>query len=489
MLALVDDQKQPKILSLRQIIDEYLTFQMEVLTRRTEYDLRKARERAHLLEGLLIAQDNIDEVIRIIRSAYDDAKIRLMERFSLSDVQAQAILDMRLKALQGLDREKLQAEYDELMVRINYYLELLGDENKLRGVLREELIEIRDKFGDKRKTEIQEIEDEIDIEDLIEEETCVFTLSKQGYVKRMPVDTYRTQGRGGRGVNAQNLKDEDYVKSLNIASTHDHILFFTNIGKVHHRKGYQIPEAGRTARGTAMVNVLPLEPGEAVTAMVVTREFDENEFLMMVTKHGTVKRIPFIALKTNRKTGIRAITLDEKDHLINVIRTNGSDNIVIATAGGMAICFAETDVRPMGRDAAGVRGIMLTDDDYVVGAERYDAEKTLLTVTENGFGKRTELPEYLRTGPDGEKIPQGRGGKGLKNYNITPKTGMVAGCCIVGENDDVMLIENGGVIIRVPASTINVYKRDVQGVIVMRIEEGNKVVAVQGVEATEEATE
>ena len=489
MLALVDDQKQPKILSLRQIIDEYLAFQMEVLKRRTEYDLHKARERAHLLEGLLIAQDNIDEVIRIIRSRYDDAKEALMERFALDAVQAQAILDMRLKALQGLDREKLQAEYDELMVRIAYYLELLGDENKLRGVLRQELIEIRDKFGDKRKTEIQEIEDEIDIEDLIEEETCVFTLSKQGYVKRMPVDTYRTQGRGGRGVNAQNLKDEDYVKSLNIASTHDHILFFTNIGKVHHRKGYQIPEAGRTARGTAMINVLPLEPGEAVTAMVVTREFDENEFLMMVTKRGTVKRIPFIALKTNRKTGIRAITLEENDHLINVIRTGGSDNIVIATAGGMAICFAETDVRPMGRDAAGVRGILLSDDDFVVGAERYDEQKTLLTVTENGFGKRTELPEYLRTGPDGEKIPQGRGGKGLKNYNITAKTGRVAGCCIVGENDDVMLIENGGVIIRVPASTINIYKRDVQGVIVMRIEEGNKVVAVQGVEASEEEAE
>ena len=489
MLALVDDQKQPKILSLRQIIDEYLAFQMEVLTRRTEFDLRKARERAHLLEGLLIAQDNIDEVIRIIRSRYDDAKEALMERYGLDAVQAQAILDMRLKALQGLDREKLQAEYDELMVKINYYLELLADENKLRAVLREELIEIRDKFGDKRKTEIQEIEDEIDIEDLIEEETCVFTLSKQGYVKRMPVDTYRTQGRGGRGVSAQNLKEEDYVKSLNIASTHDHILFFTNIGKVHHRKGYQIPEAGRTARGTAMVNVLPLEPGEAVTAMVVTREFDENEFLMMVTKQGTVKRIPFIALKTNRKTGIRAITLDENDHLINVIRTCGSDNIVIATANGMAICFAETDVRPMGRDAAGVRGIMLTDGDIVVGAERYDAEKTLLTVTENGFGKRTELPEYLRTGPDGEKIPQGRGGKGLKNYNITAKTGKVAGCCIVGEQDDVMLIENGGVIIRVPANTINVYKRDVQGVIVMRIEEGNKVVAVQGVEASEEEAE
>jgi len=489
MLALVDDQKQPKILSLRQIIDEYLSFQMEVLTRRTEYDLRKARERAHLLEGLLIAQDNIDEVIRIIRSAYDDAKQRLMERFGLDDIQAQAILDMRLKALQGLDREKLQAEYDELMVRINYYLELLADESKLRAVLREELVEIRDKFGDKRKTEIQDIEDEIDIEDLIEEETCAFTLSNQGYIKRMPVDTYRTQGRGGRGVNAQNLKEEDYVKSLNIASTHDHILFFTNIGKVHHRKGYQIPEAGRTARGTAMVNVLPLEPGEAVTAMVVTREFDENEYLMMVTRKGTVKRIPFIALKTNRRTGIRAITLEENDHLINVIRTTGNDNIIIASAMGMAICFNENDARPMGRDAAGVRGIMLTGEDYVIGAEKAEVGKTLLTVTVNGFGKRTEMEEYLRTGPNGEKVAQGRGGKGLKNYNITPKTGIVAGCCVVGENDDVMLIENGGVIIRTPAKDINIYKRDVQGVIVMRVEEGNQVVAVQSVAAAEDAAE
>ena len=489
MLALVDNQKQPKILSLRQIIDEYLNFQMEVLTRRTEFDLRKAKERAHLLEGLLIAQDNIDEVIRIIRTSYDDAKIRLMERFGLDDVQAQAILDMRLKALQGLDREKLQAEYDELMGRINYYLELLGDESKLRAVLREELVEIRDKFGDERKTEIQEIEDEIDIEDLIEEETCVFTLSNEGYVKRMPVDTYRTQGRGGRGVNAQNLKDEDYVKSLNIASTHDYILFFTNIGKVHLRKGYQIPEAGRTARGTAMVNVLPLEPGEAVTAMVVTREFHEDEFLMMVTRKGTVKRIPFIALKTNRRTGIRAITLEENDHLINVIRTNGNDNIIIASAMGMAICFNENDARPMGRDAAGVRGIMLTGEDYVIGAEKAEEGKTLLTVTVNGFGKRTEMDEYLRTGPNGEKVAQGRGGKGLKNYNITPKTGIVAGCCVVGENDDVMLIENGGVIIRIPANTINIYKRDVQGVIVMRVEEGNQVMAVQAVAAAEEEAE
>ena len=482
MLALVDNQMQPRILSLRQIIDEYLKHQEEILTRRTQYDLRKARERAHLLEGLLIAQDNIDEVIHIIRSAYDDAKQRLMDRFGLDEIQAQAILDMRLKALQGLDREKLQNEYDELEEKIRYYLELLADPAKLRAVLREELIEIRDKFGDDRKTEIQEIEDEIDIEDLIEEETCAFTLSNEGYIKRMPVDTYRTQSRGGRGVNAQNLKEEDYVKSLTIASTHDHMLFFTDLGRVHHRKGYQIPEAGRTARGTAIVNVLPLEPGEKVTAMVITREFDDKEFLMMVTRKGTVKRIPFVALKTNRKTGIRAITLDEDDHLINVIRTNGDDNILLATAQGMAICFHENDVRPMGRDAAGVRGITLTGDDYVVGAEKAEEGKTLLTVTVNGYGKRTELAEYLRTGPNGEKTAQSRGGKGLKNYNITPKTGNVAGCRVVGENDDVMLIENGGVIIRIPASSINVYKRDVQGVIVMRIEEGNQVVSLERVE-------
>ena len=486
MLALVDDQKQPRILSLRQIIDEYLTFQTEVLTRRTQYDLRKAQERAHLLEGLLIAQDNIDEVIRIIRSAYDDAKEKLMERFGLSALQAQAILDMRLKALQGLDREKLQAEYDEIQEKIAYYNDLLQYPEKLQGVLREELIAIRDKFGDDRKTEIQDIEDDIDIEDLIEEEQCVFTISNQGYVKRMPVDTYRTQSRGGRGVNAQNLKEEDFVKSLYVASTHDSLLFFTDRGQVHHRKGYQIPEAGRTARGTAMVNILPLEQGETVTAMVLTREFHENEYLVMVTRKGTVKRLPFIALNTRRRTGIRAITLDEGDQLINVMRTNGDDNIILATANGMAICFNEKDVRPMGRDAVGVRGIMLTGDDVVIGAEKAEEGKTLLTVTENGFGKRTELPEYLRTGPDGEKIPQSRGGKGLKNYNITAKTGKVAGCRVVSDTDDVMLIENGGVIIRVPAASINIYKRDVQGVIIMRIEEGNKLVSLERVEAMEE---
>ena len=486
MLALVKNQSQPKVLSLREILDEYLAFQEEIIVRRTRYDLRKAQERAHLLEGLLIAQDNIDEVIKIIRSSYDNAKENLMTRFGLSDVQAQAILDMQLKRLQGLDREKLQQEYKELEERIAYYQRVLADPELVKSILKEELTAIRDKYGDGRLTEIQDVEDEIDIEDLIEEEDCCFTLSHQGYIKRMPVDTYRTQSRGGRGVNAQNLKEEDYVKSLNIASTHDHILFFTDQGRVHHRKGYQIPEAGRTARGTAMVNVLPLEPGEVVTAMVVTREFDENEYLVMVTRNGTVKRIPFIALKTNRKTGIRAITLDGDDHLINVIRTGGNDDIVMATAKGMAICFSETDVRPMGRDASGVRGITLAPGDAVIGAEKAEEGKTLLTVTEKGYGKRTALSEYLRTGPDGSKIPQSRGGKGLKNYNITAKTGNVAGCRVVGDGDDVMLIESGGVIIRIPASDVNVYKRDVQGVIVMRVEEGNQVVAVERVEHLDE---
>ncbi len=486
MLALVKNQSQPKVLSLREILDEYLIFQEEIIVRRTRYDLKKAQERDHLLQGLLIAQDNIDEVIKIIRASYDDAKENLMSRFGLSEVQAQAILDMRLKALQGLDREKLEAEHKELLERIAYFERVLSDPELVKSILKDELIAIRDKYGDERRTEIQDVEDEIDIEDLIEEETCVFTLSKQGYIKRMPADTYRTQSRGGRGVNAQNLKAENNVKSLNFASTPDHMLFFTDLGRVHHRKGYQIPESGRTARGTAIVNVLPLEQGESVTAMVVTREFHEDEFLMMVTRQGTVKRIPFIALKTNRKGGIRALTLDEGDSLVNVIRTGGNDNIILATRNGMAICFNENDVRPMGRDAMGVKGITLTGDDTVIGAQKAEEGKTLLTVTVNGFGKRTELTEYLRTGPEGEKVAQNRGGKGLKNYNITAKTGPIAGCCLVSENDDVMLIESGGVIIRIPANTINVYKRDVQGVIVMRIEEGNEVVSVEGVAQEEQ---
>ena len=486
MLALVNNQSQPKVLSLRQILDEYLAFQQEVIVRRTRYDLKKAQERAHLLEGLLIAQDNIDEVIKIIRSSYDNAKENLMNRFGLSEVQAQAILDMQLKRLQGLDREKLELEFKELQEKIAYYKQVLADPELVKQILKEELTVLRDKYGDVRKTEIQDVEDEIDIEDLIAEETCAFTISNHGYIKRMSVDTYRTQSRGGRGVNAQNLKDEDYVKSLNVASTHDHMLFFTDQGRVHHRKGYQIPEAGRTARGTAIVNVLPLNENEAVTAMVVTREFNEDEYLVMVTRKGTVKRIPFIALKTNRKGGIRAITLDEDDHLINVIRTTGDDNILLATREGMAICFNENDVRPMGRDAAGVRGITLSEGDFVVGAEKAEEGKTLLTVTERGFGKRTELTEYLRTGADGEKTAQSRGGKGLKNYNITSKTGKVAGCRVVAETDDIMLIESGGVIIRIPAASINVYKRDVQGVIVMRIEENNQVVSMERIESVEE---
>ena len=482
MLALVKNQSQPKVLSLREILDEYLSFQEEIIIRRTRFDLRKAQERAHLLEGLLIAQDNIDEVIRIIRSSYDDAKEKLMERFGLSEVQAQAILDMQLKRLQGLDREKLQAEYNELEERIAYYQRVLQDMGLVKSILKEELIAIRDKYGDERKTEIQDVENEIDVEDLIEEEDCCYTLSSHGYIKRMPVDTYRSQRRGGRGVNGQNLKEEDYVKSIFVASTHDYLLFFTNTGRVHKKKGYLIPEASRTARGTAIVNVLPLEPGEKVTAMLLTREFPEEEYLVMVTRNGTVKRLSMNVIDTNRKAGIRALSLEEGDHLISVMRTTGEDRIVLATAQGMAICFSETDVRPMGREAAGVKGITLAKGDYVVGAERAEDGKCLLTVTENGYGKRTELEDYLRRAEDGTRQPQSRGGKGLKNYNITSKTGLITGCRVVGEEDDVMLIESGGVIIRMPASDINVYKRDTQGVILMRVEGESQVIGVERID-------
>ena len=489
MLALVHDQKQPKILSLREVLDEYLAHQKEVITRRTQYDLKKARERAHLLEGLLIAQDNIDEIIKIIRSSYDDAKEKLMERFGLSEVQAQAILDMRLKALQGLEKEKLEAEYKELMEKINWYLELLGDEGKLMQQLKEELLAIAQKYGDDRVTEIQPVDDEIDIEDLIEEEDCCYTMSEAGYIKRMPVDTYKAQHRGGRGINAQSLKDEDFVKNLFIASTHDYVLFFTSIGKVHRKKGYVIPEASRTARGTNIVNILPLENGEKVTAMLLLREFEEDKYLMMVTKHGTVKRLRLTEINTARKAGIRALSLEEGDELISVSITNGSDNIIIGSHDGMAICFNETDVRPMGRDAAGVRGINLSDGDYVVGAEIMTEGKTLLTVTENGYGKRTEAIEYMRTGDNGEKVPQKRGGKGLKNYNITAKTGAIAGVRMVSEDEDVMIISSDGTIIRMPARDINIYKRDTQGVIVMRVENGSQVISIEKVQSEEEEAE
>ena len=481
MLALVNNQTQPKILSLRHMLDEYLAFQEEIITRRTQYDLKKALERQHVLEGLLIAEENIDEVIKTIRKSYDDAKERLMARFNLSEIQAQVVLDMQLKRLQVLEREKLQNEYDELEKRIEYYRELLSNEEMLKGVLKDELIAIRDKYGDERRTEIQDVEDEIDIEDLIEEEQCVFTLSHAGYIKRVPASTYRAQKRGGRGVTGQSFKEEDFAESVFSASTHDYILFFTSLGKVHRKKGYQIPEAGRTAKGTNIVNILPLEPGETVTAGITVHEFDDDN-LMFVTKQGTVKRVLLSSLNTARKAGIRALTLNDGDELISVMKTNGENNILLATKDGMAICFNETDVRIMGRDAAGVKGITLSDGDEVVGAGIAEPGKQLLTVTELGYGKRTELTEYMRLDETGERRPQQRGGKGLKNYNITAKTGRIAGIAIVSDEDDVMLIENGGVLIRMAAADINVYKRDTQGVILMRVEDGNRVISIERVD-------
>ena len=487
MLALVNNQQQPKILSLRHMLDEYLAFQEEIITRRTQFDLKKALDRQHVLQGLLIAEDNIDEVIRTIRESYDNAKERLMERFSLSEIQAQVVLDMQLKRLQGLEREKLEAEYEELEKRIEYYRELLANEEMLKGVLKDELVAIRDKYGDDRLTEIQDVEDEIDIEDLIEEEQCVFTLSHAGYCKRVPASTYRSQKRGGRGVTGMTTKEEDFVEGVFTASTHDYILFFTNLGKVHRRKGYQIPEAGRTAKGTNLVNILPFEPGEKVTAGITVHEFDED-YLVFVTKNGTVKRLELASLNTARKAGIRALTLSEGDELIAVMKTDGKQDIMLASADGMAICFNENDVRVMGRDAAGVRGMALGAGDSIVGAGIAAKGKQLLSVTEYGYGKRTDIEEYMRLGDDGVRRPQQRGGKGLKNYNITAKTGRIAGVAIVDDEDDVMLIENGGVLIRMAAADINVYKRDTQGVILMRVEAGNRVISVDRVDREPEET-
>ena len=472
MLALVDDQSQPKILSLRHILDEYIAFQEEIIIRRTKYDLKKAQERAHLLEGLLIAQDNIDEVIRIIRRSYDNAKENLMNRFGLDDVQAQAILDMRLKALQGLDREKLENEYKELEERIAYYQQLLSSEEMLRGVLKDELAAIRDKYGDDRFTEIQDVEDEIDIEDLIEEEECVFTLTAGGYIKRTPASTYRAQRRGGKGITAMATKEEDYVDTVFTASTHDYILFFTNKGRVHRKKGYQIPEAGRTAKGTNLVNVLPIEQDEKVTAMIHLREFPEDRYLVMVTRAGTVKRIQLSSIFTARKAGIRCITLEEGDELITVRETDGEQAILIVTHDGMAICFKETDVRCMGRDACGVRGINLREGDFVVGAARAKYDHQVLMITENGYGKRTEMDEYIRA--DG---PQRRGGYGLKGYNVTDKTGPVVGVKVVSDSDDVLVINDAGVIIRMAVSGISTYGRTAQGVKIMNLEDGVKVIS------------
>ena len=485
MLALVDNQSQPKILSLKQIIEEYITFQREILRRRTEYDLKKARERAHILEGLLIAVDNIDEVIRIIRSSYDDAKEKLIERFKLSDEQAQAIMEMRLRQLQGLERERLQKEHDELTEKIAYYLSLLADPKLLDEILITELEEIRDKYGDERRTEIAIVEDEIDIEDLIDEEECVYTLTHAGYIKRMSANTYKTQRRGGRGITAMTTRDEDYVETVFTASTHDYILFFTNHGRVYRKKGYMIPEAGRQAKGSNIVNILPITQGEKVTAMIRTRDFGEDEYFVMVTRKGTVKRMRMKELRNIRNVGIRGIMLSDDDELISVRDTDGKQMILIATHNGMAICFKESDVRPMGRTAAGVRGIRLRKDDYCVGAARARQGGSLLTVTENGYGKRTEISEYLRGGEDGGV--QNRGGYGKKNYTITEKTGKVVDVKVVDDNDDVLIISNDGTIIRMAASGISTYSRATQGVRLMRTTDDSRVISIARTEKEEES--
>ena len=483
MLALVDDQSQPRILSLRQMLDEYIAFQREIVRRRTEYDLKKVRERAHILEGLRIAVDNIDEVIHIIRSSYDNAKERLMERFELSEIQAQAILEMRLRQLQGLERDRIEKEYAEIQEKIKYFLTLLGDEKLLDEVLTGELTEIRDKYGDERRTEIAVVEDEIDIEDLIDEEECVYTLTNAGYIKRMSASTYKAQRRGGRGITAMTTREEDYVETLFTASTHDYILFFTNHGRVYRKKGYLIPEAGRQAKGTNIVNVLPVAPGEKVSAMIRVREFGEEQYLVMVTRSGTVKRMRMTALRNIKNVGIRALTLGEDDELISVRDTDGSQKILIATHDGMAICFNETDVRPVGRVAAGVRGIRLRKGDFCVGAARAREGGSLLTVTVKGYGKRTEISEYLR-GEEGET--QSRGGVGRKNYNITEKTGKVADIKVVDDNDDVLIISDDGTIIRMAAADISTYSRATQGVRLMRTTEEARVIAIARTDREEE---
>ena len=471
LLALVNNQKQPKILTLRQILDEYIAFQEEVLTRRTQYDLKKAQERAHLLRGLLIAQDNIDEVIRIIRSSYDDAKEKLMERFGLDDVQAQAILDMRLKALQGLDREKLQAEFDELQARIAYYHQLLSDETMLRGVLKEELIQIRDKYGDERRTEIGFAEDDLDIEDLIVEEQCVFTMTANGYIKRTSASEYAAQGKGGMGKKGMATREEDYVNTVFTASTHDWILFFTDKGRVFRKKGYQIAEAGRTARGTNIVNVLQVDGDERVTEMIHTRDLTaQDRYLVMMTRNGTVKRIAMDALRNLRNNGLRVITLEEGDELITVRETDGTRNILIATHDGQAICFDENDVRVMGRTAVGVRGIRLKEGDYVVGAARATPGKAVLSITQNGYGKRTAVEEYRITN---------RGGLGIRNYMVTDKTGPVVGIKVVDGSEDIIVVTQSGTLIRTDVDGIRLAGRSTQGVIVMRFkEEGDQVIAL-----------
>ena len=482
MLALVENQRQPKILSLRHIIDEYLKFQEEIIVRRTRFDLKKAQERAHLLEGLLIAQDNIDEVIKIIRTSYDNAKENLMARFGLDDVQAQAILDMRLKALQGLDREKLQNEYKELEERIAYFLRILNDESLVKSILKEELTAIADKYGDERKTEIQDVEDEIDIEDLIEEEQCVYTLTNNGYIKRTPVSEYAAQSKGGMGKKGITTRDEDYVCDVFTASTHDFIMFFTDTGKVYRKKGYQIPESGKAAKGTALVNILQIETDERVQAMIHYRPSEETDDshlqLTMVTENGTVKRVAVSAFRNLRQNGIRALRLDEGDRLVSVLETDGQSRVLIATYDGMAVCFDENDVRSMGRDAVGVRGIRLREGDRVIGAAKAVEGCQVLSITERGFGKQTPVEEYRVTN---------RGGIGIKNYMVTDKTGGVVGMKVVDGSEDILLITQSGIMLRTAVENIRSGGRATQGVIVMRFkEEGDRVIAMALTDKDEE---
>ena len=476
MLALVNGE--PKILTLRQCLDYYIEHRKNVVLRRTKFDLDKAEARAHILEGLKIALDNIDEVIAIIRAAYDDAKERLMERFGLSEIQAQAILDMRLKTLSGLQREKIEDEYNELMKLIAYLKEVLSSETLVYGIIKDELIEIRDKFGDERLTKIVAAEGDIDVEDLIKEEQSVIALTHFGYIKRMPIDTYKSQKRGGKGITGIATREEDFVKQIFTASTHDTILFFSNKGKLYKLRGYESPEAGRTARGTAIVNLLSLDAGEKVSAIIPIQNFAEGKYLLFATKNGIIKKTSLTEYNSARKTGLLSITLKEDDELIDVRLTDGEDNVVLVTKGGMSITFDEKDVRPMGRVSQGVIGIRLGKDDEVIGMESIiaGANATLLAITENGFGKRTELDEYR---------VQTRGGKGVITYKVTPKTGNIVGIRIVEEADDVMLITDTGTIIRLNVAGISVLGRSTQGVTLMRTNEG-RVVSIEKITEKEE---
>ena len=470
MLALVNGE--PQILTLRQCLDCYIAHRKEVILRRTQFDLDKALARAHILEGLKIALDYIDEVIQIIRSSYDDAKERLMERFGLSDIQAQAILDMRLKTLSGLQREKIEEEYKQLMELIEHLRAILNSEKLVFDIIKEELTEIKEKFGDERKTKIVAAEGEIDLEDLIKEEQCVVALTHFGYIKRMPIDTYRSQKRGGKGITGIATREEDFVKQIFTASTHDTILFFTNKGKLYKLRGYEIPEAGRTAKGTAIVNLLSLDPGEKVSAVIPIQNFAEGKYLLMATKNGLIKKTALKEYDTARKTGLQGITLKDEDELIGVRLTDGEDNVVLVTKNGLCITFDEKDVRPIGRVSQGVIGIRLDEDDEVIGMESVivGGKATLLAITENGFGKRTELEEYR---------VQKRGGRGVITYKITPKTGKLVGVRIATKDDDVMLITDTGTIIRLKVEDISILGRSTQGVTLMRTNDGGKVVSIE----------